>query len=176
MSAIVYPVAPNAEQALSRPLGQAAREREAKAVAGQAVAFCADPTGPAFATREEAEAAFRAALAEGCARLTEQVVPGQRMASVEPACEDGRRWPAPPPPPRTIWRLVVSYWRVASPERPLEPPQARQARRAGLSFAPETLRDMARAPLRPVGPQQPLDIGLFETRLPESPDTIVPDE
>jgi hypothetical protein len=176
MTAIVYPVAPNAEQALSRPLGLAAREREARGVAGQAVAFSADPTGPAFATREEAEAAFRAALAEGYARLSEQIAPGQKVAAVEPSCEDGRRWPAPPPAPRTVWRLMVSYWRVASPERPLEAPQARKARRAGLPLAPETLRDMARAPLRPIAPQQPLDLGLFETRLPESPDTIVPDE
>ena len=31
-------------------------------------------------------------------------------------------------------------------------------------------------PLRPVEPQQPLDIGLFETRLPENPAIVVPDE
>ena len=33
-----------------------------------------------------------------------------------------------------------------------------------------------RQPLQPFKPQQPLDIGLFETRLPESPHIIVPDE
>lgn len=177
MTAIAYPVARNAEQALSQPLGRAAREREAGGVAGQAVAFAADAMGPAFATREAAEAAYRGPLAEGYARLVEQVAQGERPPpAAEPVNADGRRWPDPPPAPRTAWRLVVSYWRMASPERPLEPPQARKARRAGLPFAAETLREMARAPLKPVAPQQPLDIGLFETRLPEDPDTVVPDE
>jgi hypothetical protein len=177
MTAIVYPVAPNAEQALSAPLGRAVREREATAAAGQAVAFASDATGPAFATREEAEDAFCGPLGEGYARLSEQILPGQKVAvGVEPACEDGRRWPAPSPAPRTAWRLVVSYWRVASPDRPLEPPQARKARRAGLPLAPQTLAEMTRQPLRPIAPQQPLDIGLFETRLPEAPDIVVPDE
>jgi hypothetical protein len=176
MTAIVYPVAPNAEQALAAPLGQAVREREARSLAGQAVVFASDVTGPAFATREEAEAAFRGPLAEGFARLSEQIVPGQRMKPVEPTNEDGHRWPAPAAAPRTAWRLVVSYWRVVSAERPLEPPQAREARRAGLPLAPQTLREMTRAPLKPTKPQQPLDIGLFETRLPEAPHIVVPDE
>jgi hypothetical protein len=177
MTAIVYPVAPNAEQALSSPLGRAVREREASAAAGQPVAFASDATGPAFAAREEAEEAYRGPLAEGFARLSEQTLPGQKIApAAEPVCEDGRRWPAPPPAPRTAWRLVVSYWRVASPDRPLEAPQARKARRAGLPFAPQTLSEMTRQPLRPIAPQQPLDIGLFETRLPEAPDIVVPDE
>jgi hypothetical protein len=35
---------------------------------------------------------------------------------------------------------------------------------------------MTRAPLKPTKPQQPLDIGLFETRLPEAPHIVVPDE
>jgi len=177
MTAIVYPVAPNAEQALSAPLGRAVREREARAAAGQAVAFASDATGPAFATREEAEAAYRGALGEGWARLSEQILPGQRLSpAAEPVCEDGRRWSAPQAAPRTVWRLVVSYWRVASPERPLEAPQAREARRARRTYAPEALRDMARQPLKPTQPQQPLDIGLFETRLPEAPHIVVPDE
>ncbi len=177
MTAIVYPVAANAEQALSQPLGRAVREREARAAAsGQAVAFAADPTGPAFPTREAAEDAYRAPLAEGWARLSEQILPGQSVGPVAPTYADGRRWPAPAAAPRTAWRLVVSYWRVASPERPLEPPQARTARRAKQAFAPEALKDMARQPLKPIGPQQPLDIGLFETRLPEAPHIVVPDE
>ena len=39
-----------------------------------------------------------------------------------------------------------------------------------------TLRALSRQPLQPVRPQQPLDIGLFEYRLPEAPHIIVPDE
>jgi hypothetical protein len=177
MTAIVYPVAPNAEQALASPLGRAEREREAKAVARAAVAFASDATGPAFPTREAAEAAYAGPLAEGWARVTEQILPGQKAAvAVTPTCEDGRRWPAAPPPPRTAWRLVVSYWRFATPERPLDPPQARAARRARTPLAAETLKDIARQPLKAIAPQQPLDIGLFETRLPEAPHIVVPDE
>ena len=176
MSAILYPVAVNAEQALARPVGRVAREREARAAAGEAVVFATDPTGPAFATREAAEDAYRAPLGEGFARVTEQILPGQRLKAVEPTFSDGKRWPAPPPAPRTAWRLMVSYWRIATAERPIETPQARKARRARQSLDPETLRAMARQPLRPTEPQQPLDIGLFEVRLPEAPHIVIPDE
>ncbi|MFL5295605.1 MAG: hypothetical protein ACJ798_04405 [Phenylobacterium sp.] len=177
MNAIVYPVAANPEQALASPMGRAAREREALGVACQPVAFASDPTGPAFASREAAEAAYRAPLAEGFARVVEQILPGQHMRPVEPVNAEGRRWPAPSrTAPRTAWRLMVSYWRVGTAQRPLEAPQARKARRAGLPFAPETLKAMATQPLKPIEPQQPLDIGLFETRLPEAPHIVVPDE
>lgn len=184
MTAILYPVAANAEQALARPLARAAREREARAAAGEAVIFTTDPAGPAFATREAALAAYgdRLEAAEPqdrYCRLAEQLVaePGKApLAPVQPAYADGRRWPAPLPAPRTAWRLQVSYWRMATAERPIEAPQARQARRARRSLDAETLRAIARQPLRPVEPQQPLDIGLFETRLPESPHIVVPDE
>jgi len=179
MTAISYPVAGNAEQALSRPRGRAVREREALGVAGETVVFTTDAVGPAFATREAAEAAYAAQLAENYSRLAEQVVaaPGQRLGPVEPTFEDGRRWPKPAAaPPRTAWRLMVSYWRVATPGRPIEAPQARQARRAKRALDPETLRDIARQPLRPVEPQQPLDIGLFEIRPPDAPHIVMPDE
>lgn len=99
------------------------------------------------------------------------------LGPVQPTCQDGHRWPAPPAvPPRTAWRLAVSYWRIASAERPLDAPQARKARRSKQDVDTATLRAIARQPLRPVEPQQPLDIGLFETRLPENPSIVVPDE
>ena len=177
MSAILYPVAVNAEQALARPAGRATRVREARAMAGEAVVFAPDPTGPAFASREAAEDAYRAPLGEGFARVAEQILPGQRVAAVQPVYAEGRRWPQPPArPPRTAWRLMVSYWRIATAERPIEAPQARMARRAGAPLSAETLRRIAGEPLRPIAPQQPLDIGLFERRLPENPDIVVPDE
>jgi hypothetical protein len=183
-------VAPNGEAALSRPLGRAAREREAASVAGQAVVFTTDAVGPAFATREAALDAYRGQVedertGEGPApedcwtRLAEQILsaPDRRPQPVEPTNQDGHRWPAPPAePPPTAWRLMVSYWRIATAERPIEAPQARRARRSRQAFAPETLNAIARQPLRPVEPQQPLDIGLFETRLPEAPHIVVPDE
>jgi hypothetical protein len=188
MTAISYPVAGNAEQALSRPLGRAVREREAVTVAGEAVVFTTDAMGPAFATYEAALEAYKGRVEDErtgpepqdrYCRLAEQVVgkPGQRLAPVEPTFEDGRRWPKPAAePPHTAWRLMVSYWRIATAERPIEAPQARQARRARQPLDPETLRTIARQPLRPVEPQQPLDIGLFEIRPPDAPHIVMPDE
>jgi len=190
MTAISYPVAGNAEQALSRPLGRAVREREALQVAGEAVVFTTDPVGPAFATFDAAMDAYKGRIEDTrtgagpepqdrYCRLAEQVVgrPGKRLAPVEPTFEDGRRWPKPAQDaPRTAWRLMVSYWRIATAERPIEAPQARQARRAKQPLAPETLRTIASQPLRPVEPQQPLDIGLFEIRPPDAPHIVMPDE
>ena len=192
MTAILYPLAANAELALSQPKARAAREREAAAAAGEAVVFTTDVVGPAFATREAAldayagrledeRSGFTPAIEDRWCKLVEHVVvePGRTapLAPVAPTFQDGRRWPAPPQtPPRTAWRLLVSYWRIASAERPLEAPQARQARRQRGNLDADTLRAMARQPLRPVEPQRALDIGLFETRLPENPSIVVPDE
>jgi hypothetical protein len=188
MTAILYPVATNAEQALSRPLGRAARESEARRRAGEAVAFATDPAGPAFATREAALDAYAGRVEDErtgampepqdrYCRLVEVVAEGaRRPKAVDPTYENGRRWPAPPKPPKTVWRLAVSYWRVGTPERPLDAPQARQARKSGQALDPETLRAIARTPLRPTKPQQPLDIGLFEVRPPEAPHIVMPDE
>lgn len=182
---VLYPVAANAELALSAPLGRAAREREAKACAKEAVLFTTDPVGPAFASREAALAAYGSrvetpVVEDRYCTLTEQILPERGRPApgpVKPTYEDGRRWPKPAEvQPRTAWRLMVSYWRVASAERPLEAPQARKARRSREALGPETLQAIARQPLRPVEPQQPLDIGLFETRLPEAPHIVVPDE
>jgi hypothetical protein len=189
MTAILYPVATNGEQALSRPLGRAARESEARRRAGEAVAFTTDAVGPAFTTREAAMAAYQGRVEDertGASpepedrfcRLVEQVAEGApRPKPVEPTYADGHRWPDPPKkPPKTVWRLAVSYWRVATADRPLDPPQARAARKAGQPLDPDTLRAISRAPLRPTKPQQPLDIGLFETRPPEAPHIVMPDE
>lgn len=180
---ILYPVAVNAEQALSRPLGRAARESEARRRAGGPVAFTTDAAGPAFPTREAALEAYADRLegveaADRFCQLVEQVAldAGRVPAPVEPTFEDGRRWPRPPAPPRTVWRLTVSYWRIPTAERPLEPPQARQARKSKQPLEPETLKAIALTPLRPVKPQQPLDIGLFEIRPPDAPHIVMPDE
>lgn len=189
MSAILYPVAANAEQALSRPLARAAREREAVQAAKEAVEFAVEPVGPAFASEAAAFAAYVGRVPDPrtgsspepqdrYCRLAEQVL-GARPRLLQPSYEGGRRWPsAPPEPPRTAWRLMISYWRVGSAERPLQAPQARKARRSrqGGDLDAPTVMAMARQPLRPTIPQQGLDIGLFETRLPEAPHIIVPDE
>jgi hypothetical protein len=185
VNAILYPVVPNADQALSRPLGRAARERDARTAAGEPVSFVTEPVGPAFPSRDAALEAYRErveALApeDRYCQLIERVVtePGKPapLAPVSPTFQDGRRWPAPPAqPPRTVWRLLISYWRPASAPSE-DAPQARVARRGGPEVDTQTLRAIARQPLRPVKPQQPLDIGLFETRPPEAPHIVMPDE
>lgn len=185
MTAILYPVAANADEALSRPLGRAAREREARAVAGEAVAFATETVGPAFASREAALAAYRERIETAEAddrycQLIERVAgdPASKtpLGPIAPTYEKGRRWPSPPKsPPKTVWRLMVSYWRLASAQSQ-DTPQARIARRSAAEVDAATLRAIASAPLRPVKAQQPLDIGLFETRLPEAPHIVVPDE
>ena len=192
MTAILYPVATSADQALSQPKARATREREAVKAVGEAVVYTTELAGPAFATREAAldayqgrledeRTGFTPAIEDRWCKLTEQVVVERgraaRLGPVQPVCQDGHRWPAPPDtPPRTVWRLTVCYWRIASAARPLDAPQARKARRSKQDVDPATLRAISRQPLRPVEPQQPLDIGLFETRLPENPSIVVPDE
>ena len=191
---ILYPVAASAEAALARPQGRAAREREAMALAGAAVAFVTEATGPAFASREAALDAFAGRLDDPrpghgvlvqpedryCA-LAERIE-GAAPAPIQPTFARGRRWPKPPArPARTVFRLVVSYWRVgetAAVEPAPTPDQARALRRrttaAQLSAA--ELRALAQQPLRPVKPQQPLEVGLFEAPAPEAPHILIPDE
>lgn len=185
MSAIFYPVAPDAEAALAAPLGRAARERDAAAIAAGPVTFVSDAAGPAYEDLAAATAAF-ASLTDAppedrfCQlRQVVQGAPGRWpvLAPVQPTFADGSRWPKPgggklP----TLWRLSVSYWRVQRAEEIAQ--QARAARRkAGAgAMGGDDLRAIARQPLRPIRPQQPLDIGLFEVRPPEAPDTLIPDE
>ena len=183
MNAILYPVAPNAEAALSAAMGTAAREREAKEMAGRDVEFISEDVGPAFETPEAAEAALGKYLEGGAARLREVVakVKGRTpvIAPVRPVYEGGHRWPrAEAPLTKTVWRLSVSYWRIVDPARFAELEQARKARKAaaGEQLGRDALRALARQPLQPVKPQQPLDVGLFEYRLPEAPDIVIPDE
>jgi len=157
--------------------------------AGQAVAFVTEAVGPSYATREAALDAWSGrvdddrssraatiAVEDRFCRLAETAL-ARPPAPLKPTFREGRRWPDPPAPLKTVWRLQVSYWRPVAVEPEVEAPQARRARRGEVAtIGGDMLRALTRQPLRPVEPQQPLDIGLFETRLPESPDIIVPDE
>lgn len=196
MSAILYPVAADAEAALAAPLGRAAREREARLLAaGQPVAFLTRAVGPDFASRAAALDAFAGKVEDDrpgrvlslapedrYCRLAELAaqVGGRRPvpALASPVLKDGRRWPAPlDEPVATVWRLQVSFWRVgATTEVSLDGPQARRVRRAGAEADRDTLNALTRQPLRALRPQQPLDIGLFEVRPPEAPHTVIADE
>jgi hypothetical protein len=193
MTAILYPVADNGDKALAAPIGRAARERDARRLAGEDIAFVSELVGPAFASRDAALDAYAGRLEDDrpgrrsateaedrYCRLVESLAEGARSKPVRPAYEDGRRWPAPAAPaPRTVWRLEVSYWRpISAPGAGADGRQARRARRrrGGEALTADTLRAIAAQPLRPVEPQQPLDIGLFEVRLPEAPHIVVSDE
>lgn len=196
MTAILYPVAADPGQAFTAPKGRAAREREAVLAAGEAVAFLTEPLGPVYATRDAALDALAGRVEDDrpgkivtltaedrFITLVEQVAPraGKSVrgpAPVKPTFEDGHRWPVPARPPATVWRAMISYWRIgAAPIRHAGGTQARAARRkGGEDMDTDTLRALTRQPLQAVKPQQPLDIGLFETRLPEAPHIVVPDE
>jgi hypothetical protein len=186
-----YPVAVSAEEALGARERRAVREREALELAGgMAVAFARELVGPVFATREAAEAAWPGVVdREGAAavqpedrfcELMEVLEPeARRGGQAEPVFEAGSRWPKPRRQLKTQWRLQVSYWRIVDPAAETAAlPQARSARRTheGESLDAKALHAMARQPLAPVKPQQPLDIGLFEYSPPEAPHLTIPDE
>ena len=195
MSAILYPIAASPEAALADARPRAARQKQAEVLAGEPVAFVTLPLDPTFASLDAAldhyagcldddRPGHRAAVApeDRFCQLVQVIAQGAPAKPVQPSLKNGRRWPAPPTtPPNTVWRLQVSFWRPvsAAPDVPdtLAQTQARKARRrAQEPVDPKSLRALTRQPLLPVKPQQPLDIGLFEVRLPENPNIIVPDE
>jgi len=174
---ILYPVAASADEALHTPRGVAAREREAADVAGGAVVFVAEAVGPAFATRDALTEAFKTAVAQPWCAIRPVAKTDKARAPVKPILADGRRWPEPKALEPVLWRLSISYWRIRGAEPP-PPDHARKLRRdpEAHQLDARTLRALSRQPLRAVKPQQPLDIGLFEVRRPESPNDIMPDE
>lgn len=181
MTAILYPVAETADQALHAPLAFAARAREAVEAAGRTVEFVSESVGPAFVSEAAAEDAYRdGGFAPGDWRTLRPVTEGRAAPTAKPVNKEGRRWPEPAAPKAaTLWRLSVSYWRVARDGADAVPTEAaRRLRRSPDAQALDTraLQSLAHQPLRATQPQRPLDIGLFEVRLPEAPDRIVPDE
>ncbi|MDB5451741.1 MAG: hypothetical protein JWO33_319 [Caulobacteraceae bacterium] len=182
---VLYPVAATAEAALAQPIGRAARESDAAALASGNVEFVSEDVGPAFANQEAALAVYRSRIETGpeerfCA-LREVIDPaaGRRaLRPQKPTYKAGRRWPEPKPAPATLWRLSITYWRVIDQARLVTLAQARQARRStgAEKLDSKTLRALAQQPLRPLRPQQPLDVGLFEVNPPEAPHILMPDE
>ncbi|WP_205755763.1 hypothetical protein, partial [Bacillus amyloliquefaciens] len=85
--------------ALRAPLGFAARQSEARRLAGREIAFASEVTGPAFASRDAAQAAFAEALAHSAGWSTLlpvlPIVKGKpaRLVPLKPTFRDGRRWP-----------------------------------------------------------------------------------
>ena len=174
---ILYPVAGSADEALQAPRGVAAREREARDVAGGPVNFAAEAVGPAFVTQEALADAFKAAVAQPWCAMRPVSKEAKAKGPAKPVNADGRRWAEPPSPETVLWRLSISYWRIESAERTPDD-HARRLRRDpdARELDARALRALARQPLRAVKPQQPLDVGLFEVRRPEAPHDLMPDE
>lgn len=176
MSAILYPIAADAEAALSAPKGRAAREREAEALAGAPVRFVRELTGPVFRSADEARACYAGRIDDDRPDRRVNLPSEDRFCELKAIVQRSR---VPFAPPHTAWRLAVAYWRTGDPApSTAAAPQARKARRQKAGPAPDarTLDAIARQPLQPIRPQQPLDIGLFEVRLPEAPHIVVADE
>jgi hypothetical protein len=194
MTAVAFPIAANAEAALARPVGRAALESQAVLQAGDAVTFVTEPVGPAFTTREAALDAFSGRVDDERPGRMVSVQPEDRFCQLRelaakpaakrrsggqrPVFRDGRRWPEPSAPPDTVWRLSISYWRIGASAQPSARSPQEPSKRRGkvMTNDPAALRRLIAEPLRPVKPQQPLDIGLFEFRPPEAPHIIMPDE
>jgi hypothetical protein len=174
---ILYPIAASADEALRAPKGFAVREREAREAAAGPVEFVSEGVGPAFATREALAEAFKTAVGQPWSDIRPVAKGDRAKGPIKPVNADGRRWPQAKAAEPVLWRLSISYWRMAGSEAP-PADAARKLRRdpeAG-NLDPKALRALARQPLRAMKPQQPLDVGLFEVRLPESPHLLMPDE
>ena len=173
---ILYPIAADALGALNAPRGRAARESDARKLAGEPVAFVRDYIGPVFKSEEEALIAWAGRIDDGRPGARDSLPPEDRFCELKPIAERGRM---PFSGVHTVWRLSVAYWRIGEvrAERP-DLPQARKARRDRKGEAPdnESLNALTDQPLRPIKAQQPLDIGLFEVPLPENPALMIPDE
>lgn len=191
MSLVRYPVAASPEAALAAPLGHAERESDAARLAGMDVAFVSHDMGPEFDSREAASEAWRDLLGDPSPeaawhKIRETMAPvSGRMPGpkrLTPSFENGKRWPAALPRPRTVWRLNITYWRpkVAQADLPAAETgvQARKLRRdpEAEQLDAATLRALATQPLRAQRLQKGLDIGLFEVRAPEDPDRLIADE
>ncbi|HEY4029594.1 MAG TPA: hypothetical protein VGM25_04580 [Caulobacteraceae bacterium] len=173
---ILYPIASGVEAALSTPRGRAARERDAERVVSEPVAFVREFIGPAFRDEAEARAHWAGRLDDERPDQRVSVAPEDRFCDLKPIIQRSR---TPFLKPHTVWRLSVAYWRVGGGAAPdADTAQARKARRQKAGPAPDgdALETLTNQPLRPIKPQQPLDIGLFEVRLPENPHIVVPDE
>jgi hypothetical protein len=176
VSAILYPIAADPETALTAPLGRAAREREAERLSGAPVRFVRELTGPVFRSEAEARAHYPGRLDDDRPDRRVNLPAEDRFCELKAIVQRSR---VPFAPPHTAWRLAVAYWRAGESARTaVDAPQARKVRRqkAGLAPDAETLEAIASQPLLPIRPQRPLDIGLFEVRLPEAPHIVVPDE
>jgi hypothetical protein len=176
VSAILYPIAADASGALNAPLGRAAREKQARTLAGEPVAFAREFTGPVFKNEDAARAAYAGRLDDPRPDTRIAIAPEDRYCELRPVAERGRM---PFSGTHTVWRLSVGYWKVGGPQaEPADLPQARKTRRDRTGEVPDgdTLDALAHQPLRPIKAQQPLDIGLFEVRMPEDPGRLMPDE
>jgi hypothetical protein len=176
VSAILYPIAADAQEALTAPRGRAARESDARGLAAEPVRFVREFTGPVFKTEEDGLDANVGRLDDIRSGARTSVTPQDRYCELKAVSQRSR---IPFAGPHTVWRLSVGYWKVGQDAvQTADLPQARKARRDRNGEAPDgqVLDALAQQPLRPIRAQKALDIGLFEVPMPEAPGRLMPDE
>jgi hypothetical protein len=178
VSAILYPIAASASEALTAPRGRAARERDAEMLAFEPVRFVREFVGPVFETEDQARDAYPGRLDDERPETRASLAPEDRFCQLKPIARRGAEATGSGP---TVWRLSIGYWKIGGDEAAAAAPdlvQARQTRRDTKAQAPdaETLGTLTHQPLRPIRPQKALDFGLFEVRMPEDLDRLMPDE
>ncbi|MEI9965307.1 MAG: hypothetical protein WDM92_12070 [Caulobacteraceae bacterium] len=150
--------------------------------------FVRELTGPAFETRRRGRGRLRPA--PGCPGPRDRaggplLRPRRGGAGAGQARGPGRAGlrggPSLAPAAAAGEDGVAAVDRLLAHRRPLGRDRsgragADRAAHGGEALDPTVLRAMAGQPLRPVKPQQPLDIGLFEVRPPDAPHLVIPDE
>jgi hypothetical protein len=190
MSLPLYPVASDGHAALEALCNgdtqRAAREREAEALAGGAVAFVTQSLGPLFDSEAEAKKVYAGLLDDSrvCVLTCRIAVPPPRKHKpTTPVFQDGVRWPRAAAKTPAIWQLSISYWKRLPPPRQTSADaapgqQARTLRRSRKAYelTPEQILALTETPLQPARPQKALDFGLFDFIPPDNPDIVIADE
>ena len=190
MTLPLYPIASDGHAALEAlrdgEARRAAREREAEAMAGGAVAFVTQSLGPLYDSEAEARQAYAGVLDDSrvCTLTCRIAVPPPRKhRPTQPVFEDGVRWPKADAKTPAIWQLSVSYWKRLPPPRQASSDAApgQQARtlrksRKAYELTPEQILALTQTPLQPARPQKALDFGLFDFIPPDNPGIVIADE
>jgi hypothetical protein len=123
MGSVSYPIATCAEYALAKPLGFAERLSDAAKLVRRDVSFVSSDIGPGFENFEAASRHWYEHLIDQLndrpwiriREITKPVSADEAWTRfVRPICQNGRRWPNPPPPMPTEWRLNITFWRTKS--------------------------------------------------------------
>lgn len=187
MVGLFYPVSASADAAMAdlnlNVLRCAARENEARHIAGRDVIFKSEFVGDPFSERDEAFARLDALIGWGVPSSALAVIPlSERRRRRRPPASSlapiDRRWPAPTTMPTVRFRISLSFWCCATPTNDAVGVRgkSKRGRRPRKIVDPLDLLRRAQSPLGPAVPQLALDIGLFEFRPADQPGITIADE